>query len=142
MQVRRIQTFGVQNEGHRMTLATCTTWECINSFANWLSAMGTVLITGVGLWLSVKDKMLRVKAQLDVGLVPSSNPLVLDTRVYALSFTNVGPRPVTVTNHCWFLPFSRGVVFLMPQMDPQLGRLCSKLPLELTDGKEGLAFYS
>jgi hypothetical protein len=124
------------------TITSCTTWECINSFANWLSAIGTILITGLALWLTVKDRMIHVSAELNVGLVPSNNPLVLDTRVYILSFTNVGPRPVTITNHCWFLPFSKGVIFLMPHMDSVLGKLCSKLPLELTDGKEGHAFYS
>jgi hypothetical protein len=125
-----------------MTLASCTTWECINSFANWLAALGTILITGLALWLPVKDRMVNVKAELSLGLVPGENPNVLDKQVYALSFTNVGPRPVTVTNHCWFLPLTKGVVFLMPQMDPQLGRLCSTLPIELTDGKEGHAFYA
>ena len=30
----------------------------------------------------------------------------------------------------------------MPQMDPHIGGLCSKLPIELTDGKEGRAFYA
>lgn len=125
-----------------MTVTSCTTWECINSFANWLSALGTILITGLALWLSVRDRMLNVKANLSLGLVPGNNPNVLDTHVYALAFTNVGPRPVTVTNHCWFLPFKKGVVYLMPQMDRELGRLCSTLPIELTDGKDGHAFYS
>ena len=125
-----------------MTVTSCTTWECINSFANWLAALGTILITGLALWLSVRDRMINVRANLSLGLVPGSNPSVLDSQVYVLSFTNVGPRPVTVTNHCWFLPFKKGVVYLMPQMDRGLGRLCSTLPIELTDGKEGHAFYS
>ena len=30
----------------------------------------------------------------------------------------------------------------MPHMDEKVGRLCSKFPLELTDGKNGHAFYT
>ena len=123
-------------------ISPCATWECINSFGNWLSAIGTILISGLALWLSIKDRLIRVSAELNVGIVPGDNPLVLDTRVYILSFTNIGPRPVTITNHCWILPFPKSFVFLMPQIDSALGKLCSKLPLELTDGKEGHAFYS
>jgi hypothetical protein len=86
--------------------------------------------------------MVNMRAELDVGLVPGTNPTVLDQQVYALSFTNIGPRPIIVTNHFWTLPFFKGVIYLMPQMDRQLGPICSKLPLKLTDGKEGHAFYA
>lgn len=126
---------------HRMTIASCTTWECVNSFANWLSAIGTICITGLALWLSVRDRRVNLRATLTLGLLPSSNPNLLDRPVFVLSFTNVGPRPVTVTNHCWDLPFVMGIIFLQPYMEVELGRLCSKLPIELTDGKEGHAFY-
>lgn len=124
-----------------MTVAPCVTWECINSFANWLAAAGTIFISGLALWLSVRDRMVNMKAIFDVGLVSGDNPTIMDREVYILSFTNIGPRPITVTNHCWSLPFVKGIIFLMPSMDHQLGQLCSKLPLELSDGKEGHAFY-
>lgn len=78
---------------------------------------------------------------MTLGLLPSSNLDVLDRAVFALSFANVGRRPVTVTGHCWKLPFAKGIVFLQPHRDPEVGKLCSKLPLELTDGKEGHVFY-
>lgn len=125
-----------------MTLASCTTWECVNSFANWLSAVGTLFISGLALWLSIRDRLINMQAELNTGLIPGANPTILDQQVYILSFTNIGVRPVMVTNHCWSLPFVKGLTFLMPQMDSQLGALCSKLPIELTDGKEGHAFYA
>ena len=127
--------------GHHMTIESCTTWECINSFASWLSAIGTISITGLALWLSVRDRRVNLKSALTLGLLPSSNPDRLNRSVFVLSFTNVGPRPVTVTNHCWELPFVKGIIFLQPYRDLDVGILCSKLPLELTDGKEGHAFY-
>lgn len=122
-------------------MAPCTTWECINSFAPWLSAIGTIFISGIAVWLSVRDRMVNMRAEFDVGIVPGTNTTVLDQKVYALSFTNIGPRPITVTNHLWTLPFFKGVIFLMPELDNRLGPLCSKYPLELTDGKEGHIFY-
>lgn len=125
-----------------MIITSCSTWECINSFANWLSALGTILITGLALWLSVKDRMVNIKANLTLGLTSGTKSDVLDRRVYLLSFINVGARPVTVTNHYWVLPFVKGIVVFMPHMDRSLGWLCSKLPIELTDGKEGHAFYA
>lgn len=124
-----------------MAIAECTSWECINSFGNWLSAIGTILISGVALWLSVKDRMILMKASFDVGLIPGDNPAVLDREVFILNFTNVGSRPITVTNHCWKFPFFKGIVFLMPNMDHETGHFCTKLPCEITDGKDGYAFY-
>lgn len=125
-----------------MIITSCSTWECINSFSNWFSAIGTILISGLALWLSVKDRMVNIKASLTLCLTSGSKPDVVDKRVYALSFINIGARPVTVTNHYWTLPFVKGIVFFMPHMDRDFGRLCSKLPIELTDGKEGQAFYA
>lgn len=124
-----------------MAIDSCTTWECINSFANWLSALGTIFITGLALWLSIRDKRINLKSALTLGLMPTSDPDLLDRAVFVLSFTNVWPRPITVTNHCWQLPFVKGIIFLQPCRDPAVGRLCSTLPVELTDGKEGHTFY-
>jgi hypothetical protein len=124
-----------------MNIVPCTNWECINSFSNWISALGTIFISSLALWLSVKDRLIRVRAYLDVGLVPGNDHLILDRRVFILSFTNIGPRPVTVTNHSWFFPFSKGYIALFPQMDERVSRLCTQLPIELTDGKSGHIFY-
>lgn len=125
-----------------MTISDCTTWECFNSFASWLSAIGTILISGLALWLSVRDRLINLQADLDVGLVPGSDPSILNKRVFILSFTNAGPRPVTITNHFWKLPFSHDqMIMLFPHLDPTVGHLCSRLPIELTDGKGGYAFY-
>ena len=124
-----------------MTISNCTTWECVNSFSNWLSAVGTIAAAAVALWLSVRDRRVNVNAQLDLGLVPGRTPQVLDQQVFILAFTNEGPRTVTVTNHAWRLPFVRGVIFMFPNMDTPVAHLCSTLPLELTDGKAGHTFY-
>lgn len=124
-----------------MAIQSCATWECVNSFANWLSAVGTILITGLALWLSVRDRQINLRSRLTFGAVPSSDRSVLDRAVFVLSFTNVGMRPVTVTNHCWEIPLVKGITFLHPYSGTEVSHLCSKIPLELTDGKEGIVFY-
>ena len=124
-----------------MAIADCSTWECVNSFSNWLSAVGTIATAALALWLSVRDRRINVRSRLTVSLVPGRDPRVLDQRVFSLDFTNEGPRTVTVTNHAWRLPFVKGMLFMFPNMDTAVAHLCSKLPLELTDGKTGHTFY-
>lgn len=124
-----------------MTIADCTTWECVNSFSNWLSAIGTVATAALALWLSVRDRRVNVRAEFSVGQVPGENPRVLNQRVFILQFTNDGPRNFTVTNHSWRLPLLKRVIYMFPNMETPVAHLCSKLPLELTDGKTGYSFY-
>ena len=125
-----------------MAITSCTTWDCINSFSNWISAVGTVAATSLALWLSIRDRRINLFAKLSVGLVPGANPRVLDQQVFAIEFTNQGPRTVIVTNHAWRLPFVKGVIYMFPNVDTSVSHLCSKLPLELTDGKVGHTFYA
>lgn len=124
-----------------MNLQPCETWECINSFANWLSAFGTILISGIALWLSVQDRRINVSANLSLGSIPGDDPLVVNRRVYILEFTNIGHRPVTISSHYWYLPFRKSKSFLMPNLDSRVSHFCSKFPIELTDGKTGYIFY-
>lgn len=124
-----------------MAIADCITWECVNSFSNWISAIGTVATAILALWLSVRDRRVNLSAHLSMGLLPGADPRVLNQQVFCLEFTNEGPRTVTVTNHAWRLPWVKGVVFMFQNIDTAVAHLCSKLPLELTDGKLGHAFY-
>ena len=58
------------------------TWLFINSFAPWVSAVGTVLISGVALWLSVRDRRVQLRATLSSGVIPQDNPSILNFFVY------------------------------------------------------------
>ncbi len=82
-------------------------------------------------------------ASFDVGMAPGTNPLVIDQPVYILSFTNIGKRSITVTNYEWNIPASgkRRRFITFPQMDRPVSHLCTKLPVELTDGKSGHIFH-
>lgn len=127
-------------------LDACTTWECINSFASWLAAIGTIIISGLALWLSWRDNLIRVKASFDYGLLPGEDPRVLDREMYVLEFTNIGRRTVSLTNYewrirrwSWVWKYKRWITF--PYLDSEIGHLCSKFPVELHDGKAGHIFH-
>lgn len=124
-----------------MSVSPCDTWECINSFANWLAALGTIAAVIVALWLSVRDRTINLRASFDIGVTSFDNPTKLDQQVFILSFTNFGPRTVHVENFSLTLPFKKGVVLLFPQMDLRVSHLCTKLPAELLDGKSGNIFF-
>jgi hypothetical protein len=120
-------------------IGACTTWECVNSFANWLAAVGTIAISGIALWLSIRDRIPRIEATLDVVLMPGQDPLLLDRRVYMLSMTSVRVMPVTISGFKWVYRkriLKKGYAFTFPQMDEELGRRCTPLPCELTFGKQ------
>ncbi|MDQ7728006.1 hypothetical protein [Halomonas sp. SpR8] len=128
-------------------LEACNTWECVNSFASWIAAIGTIFVSSLALWLSWRDSLIRVKATFDYGLVPGDDPMVLDTPVYILEFTNVGRRPVTITNYewklrRWHLVFKYKRWFSFPHLESNLGDLCSSFPLELHEGRTGHIFHA
>jgi hypothetical protein len=53
-------------------LPACDTWNCVNSFAGWIAATGTILVSLLAIWFSIKDKILRIKSSFDAGLIPST----------------------------------------------------------------------
>lgn len=128
-----------------MTPECKETWLFINSFAPWLSAVGTVLISGIALWLSVRDRKVQLRATLSSGVIPQENPLVLNFCVYTLSCVNVGPRQVSVTNYHWRYrkyPFTGKLNFwTFPYLDRRVSHMCSKLPKQLSDGEQVLIFH-
>ncbi|HHX8330657.1 TPA: hypothetical protein ACVOYW_004448 [Vibrio alginolyticus] len=73
-------------------METCNTWECFNSFASWLSAIGTLLVSGIALWLSVRDRFIRMSNRFSLGVLANGGEL--NMKVFVLEFTNIGVRPV------------------------------------------------
>ena len=128
-----------------MKIESCTTWQCINSFAPWVSALGTILISGVSLWLSVKDKLIRLKAQFNTVDFPIDDPIINKRWAYSIIFTNLGARPVTITKYEWHFrlhPFGKKKrLWINPYGNPNFDSFSTKLPYQLTDGKSGQIFH-
>lgn len=122
-------------------METCNSWECINSFASWLSAIGTILISGMALWLSIRDRFIRMSNNFSLGKLENNNGLKV--KGYILEFTNIGIRPVMVTNYKWYIPLSnkkQKYAFTDCYLNSTLTQYFSKLPIELTDGQSGRIF--
>lgn len=128
-----------------MHILECSTWECINSFSDWISALGTILISGTALWLSLKDRMIHMQASFYSAIIPGDNPRILNQYVYILNGVNLGLRNITITNYHWKYrkqPFSQMQKFItFPYMDEKLSHLCSKFPCSLSDGQEVHIFH-
>ena len=124
-------------------MEACSTWECINSFSGWISAIGTILVSALALWLAWKDKILRLSTTFSYGCIKNE---IVNEFVWILNFVNKGARPVTVTGF-YFLykafPMSKYQKLLtFPHYDDRLGYLCKQLPCKLDDGQSGNIFYA
>jgi hypothetical protein len=120
-------------------ISACATWECVNSFADWVAAIGTILISAMALWLSMRDRIPRVEATFDAALIPGQNPRILDRWVYILLMTSVRVMPVTISNFKWVYReriLKKGYAITFPYEDKEFGRRCTPLPCELTFGKQ------
>src|SRR5690348_7809500 len=111
-------------------------WELINSFANWLSAIGTLAAVIVSLWLAQRS---APKAKLSVGIRaivgPGSREPFPEYIVFRL--TNHGERPLVVTQIGWRWGWLFWKQHAAQLYEPKLG---SKLPVELAHGQEASWF--
>ncbi|WHZ17462.1 MAG: hypothetical protein OJF52_004314 [Nitrospira sp.] len=110
------------------------TWQFINSFAPWFSALGTISAVIASLYLATKTRRLHIKVTASLNtLVQTGMP----SRDYVtISAVNLGAREVTITGIGWSLPFKRTKLFQIPGA-PEYS---SKLPVRLRDG-ESANFY-
>ena len=53
-----------------LNIKPCSDWNGINSFALWLSALGMVTISAITLWLTLKDKLIRIVSEFNIGVIP------------------------------------------------------------------------
>jgi len=129
-----------------MNIESCNTWQCINSFAPWVSAFGTILISGVSLWLAIKDKLIRLKATFVISQFAIDDPRIEESWAYCISFVNIGVKPITITGYEWHFRSSpcgeKKRKFINPYWNTSFKNVSTKLPCELTDGKQGQIFHS
>jgi len=114
------------------------TWEFINTFSGWLSALGTLLAVVISLYLARRDRMIRL--HVSVGLrqlvVPGQGSF---TDLVTINIVNRGYRAVTVTGIEWHIGFFRRVNFVQV---PPSNSISAKLPIKLSDGDEAALRFS
>lgn len=107
------------------------TWEFVNTFAPWLSAMGTFASVIVSLYLARKSRpSIRVSAGI-YSLVGMGQRVGDGEQFLAVIATNVGFSPVTITGVIWQIGFGRKRKFLqIPSYHPASAELPKKLERE------------
>lgn len=100
-----------------MTLPACDTWTCINSFAPWLAAVGTVGTLIGTLMIATRDRRPRVRTQNNVLLTGA--PIVLGpsgtatfstndmTPFFEVQVVNIGQCPVIIDQCGWLMRLNR-----------------------------------
>lgn len=76
------------------------TIRTINSFAPWLSAVGTILAVGTTIYFARIDKRIRINLSAGYRLL-ASGPGNSIGRTISIVATNIGIRPVTICQFGW-----------------------------------------
>jgi hypothetical protein len=118
------------------------TWLFINTFADWLAALGTLAAVITSLYLARKSD--RITLELRVGIrnvgfitarpITTADPQV-PPKLFWICVTNIGRRRARITILYWKpVPWrKRGVVFVPPR-----NQYSSAFPIVLTDREEAI----
>jgi hypothetical protein len=117
-------------------MPTKADWTFINTFAGWLSAVGTLLAVVVSLYFSQRDSRIRLRVNAGIRklLIGAKVHVVKDAPDFlVIAVTNVGRRTASVTGLCWKnLLIPRSYVYQNPGEAP----LSAQIPAKLGDGDE------
>lgn len=119
---------------------SCNTWQCYNSFAPWLSAIGTITISALALWLSMRDKVVRLEGYFSKVIISSNGNKSSQFEGYALVFVNIGTRDVEVTSYIWqsrSMLLKKQRALITSHLSSGVSHLSSKFPCRLKDGQSG-----
>ena len=112
-------------------------WQFINSFAPWLSAIGTVFAVLVALYLARKDNRINLKVAAYLG-----EPVFLDKpskgkEFICVSVTNVGRRSA-ILNAIYFENLIKRKIKFFLVSDQSFS---AKIPIKLNDGEQADYYF-
>ena len=107
------------------------TWQFINTFAPWLSALGTISAVIVSLYLATQDRRVRLKvhASVQVLIEPGRS-----REFIGVSAVNIGRRETTITGIGWKIGPIRKKSFIQLGFSPE----SAQLPVRLSDGQSAM----
>lgn len=107
-------------------------WEFINSFAPWLSGVGTLLVVIVSLYLARRDRQIRLEIRATIMKVYGIFETDID--VVSITITNLGFRTAAITGVWW----SIGLLRKHPcfQVFPQYDEYHNAVRPKITDGEQ------
>ncbi len=94
------QTLDVMNEIVFLGLSKAQ-WDLINSFSNWLSAIGTIAAVIVSLWFATKASRLQCHAQVGHRIVIEQGSQGIYPEILVFRIVNTGERPFQVNSVGW-----------------------------------------
>jgi len=110
-----------------------STWEFINTFSPWLSALGTIAAVVVALYLARIDKQVRLEVSAGIRFMLTSGVPGPHPEYLAIRIVNIGHREAQVTNIGWKVGlFKKKLAVQTTRKDG----LSSDLPIRLKDGQE------
>lgn len=109
-------------------------WQFINTFADWVSAVGTVSAVWVSLWLARNAS--RPKGRITANVMLLAGDGELSPHFLDIAVANTGDRPFTVTGVGWRvgLPLSRRYAYQKTDGSPDYAP-SDPLPFELHIGR-------
>ncbi len=108
------------------------TWKFINTFAPWLSAIGTLIAVIVTIYLSRKDKTVKLKVGAGVRMMIGDD-FMGEPKYLTIYITNVGLRETKVTSIGWKVGYFKKQYAVQGVINDGFS---SKLPIKLNDGEE------
>jgi hypothetical protein len=113
------------------------TWKFINTFAPWLSALGTLVAVIVSLYLSRSIRRPKLRVSATHMVVIDSLPAGAHSNYLNIRATNIGHRPVNISNVGWRCGFFSKQYALQVVIGSPLS---SPLPTRLEDSQEASWF--
>jgi hypothetical protein len=121
-----------------MNILNQNTWEFINSFAGWFSALGTIAAVVVALYFSRRDKTIRLEVFAGyrwlVTLAHGRN----NQQFLCVGIVNIGHREVQITGLGWKVGFFKKVCADQPIINDGIS---SSVPIRLRDGDEARYYF-
>ena len=108
-------------------------WELINSFSNWLSAIGTIASVVVSLWLATKSSRLQCNAQVGHRIVIEQESHGTYPEILVFQIVNTGERTFQVNSVGWRVGIFKWRREAMQFFDRAQS---SSMPIELKQGQE------
>lgn len=113
---------------------TLEDWKFINTFAPWLSAIGTLLAVVVSLYLAYTSRRQKLKPTASIMyMVTQGQKEEIYPKYVWLRASNIGHTKVKVTNIGWNVGFFKKRTFL--QTNPK-NMYSSEIPVMVEEGEE------
>jgi hypothetical protein len=114
-----------------MDTYTVDYWRFVNSFAPWLSAIGTLSAVIVAIYLARRDKFVRLKCVAGIRMLMGPD-FPNHPELISISITNIGMRKAKIDG----LSMKIGVIkpIFLELIPPRDDRSSSPLPVVLGDG--------